>query len=185
MSPDDFDRLVRERRSNILIDATRDVSRDDVTAICSTAQWAPNHKRTWPLRIAVVSGDARARLGEKIADVMQSQNEDATKVQKTRTKYLRAPVVIVVGARDGDSGQRSRENRYAVAAGIQNMLLSAESRGLAVLWGSPATGANDTISDYCGFEHHTEILGLLYVGYASQPANPVERPPLTINWIND
>lgn len=153
--------------------------------MCSAAHWAPNHKRTWPLRIAVVSGDARARLGETIADVMQSQNEDPTKVSKTRTKYLRAPVVIVVGARDGDSGQRSRENRYAVAAGIQNILLSAESRGLAMLWGSPATGANDAIADFCGFEHHTEILGLLYLGYASQQANPVERPPLNINWIVD
>lgn len=157
----------------------------DVEKICLTAQWAPNHKRTWPLRLAVVTGDARSRLGETIADVMATRAEDATKIAKTRTKYLRAPVVIVVGARDGDSGQRSRENRYAVAAGIQNILLAAESHGLAMLWGSPATGANDAISDFCGFEHHTEILGILYLGYAAQRANIVDRPSLDIAWINE
>lgn len=185
MTPDDFDRLVRSRRSNILIDASRDVLRDDVEAICSAAQWAPNHKRTWPLRVAVVTGNARARLGETIADVMQAQGEDDAKVLKTRKKYLRAPVVLVVGARDGDSGQRSRENRYAVAAGIQNILLAAESRGLAMLWGSPATGANDAISDFCKFEHHTEILGLLYLGHAAHAAAQVDRPPFAISWISE
>lgn len=185
MDPSAFDALVRARRSNIQIDPTVEVPLDVVEQICATAQWAPNHKRTWPLRIAVVTDDARSRLGNAIADVMATQNEDANKIAKTRTKYTRAPVVIVVGARDGDSGQRSRENRYAVAAGIQNILLAAEANGLAMLWGSPATGANDTISEFCGFEHHTEILGLLYLGHPREHAKVVERPPLDIAWIDE
>lgn len=185
MDPSAFDALVRARRSNIQIDPTVDIPLDTVEAICASAQWAPNHKRTWPLRVAVITGAARERLGNAIADVMATQNEDDAKVAKTRTKYMRAPVVIVVGARDGDSGQRSRENRYAVAAGIQNILLAAEARGLAMLWGSPATGANDTISEFCGFEHHTEILGLLYLGQPRHAAHDVERPPLDIAWISN
>lgn len=185
MDPAAFDALVRARRSNIQIDESIDIPLDTVETICSMAQWAPNHKRTWPLRIAVVTGPARGRLGNAIADVMASQHEDDTKVAKTRTKYTRAPVVIVVGARDGDSGQRSRENRYAVAAGVQNILLAAEARGLAMLWGSPATGANDIISEFCGFEHHTEIIGMLYLGHPRQSAHDVERPALDIAWIDN
>ncbi|MSO59834.1 MAG: hypothetical protein EXQ63_05870 [Ilumatobacteraceae bacterium] len=175
--------LMSARRSNILIDANAAVNVADITTICDAAMLAPNHKRTWPLRLGVVQGDARSRLGELIADIMASQGDHPSKVLRTRTKYLRAPVVIVLGARDGDSGQRSRENRYAVAAGAQNMLLSAEAMGLAMLWSSPATGANDAISDFCNFEHHTEILGLMYLGYAAQVASDVHRPPTPITWL--
>ncbi len=172
-----------ERRSNILIDAQVPVEMADITSLCDAAMLAPNHKRTWPLRLAVVQGDARSQLGELIADIMASQGDDPSKVLRTRTKYLRAPVVIVLGARDGDSGQRSRENRYAVAAGAQNMLLIAQALGLAMLWSSPATGANDAISDFCDFEHHTEILGLMYLGHASSAAPDVPRPPTPVTWV--
>jgi malonate-semialdehyde dehydrogenase (acetylating)/methylmalonate-semialdehyde dehydrogenase len=39
-----------------------------VEKLCDLAQWAPNHKRTWPWRFALVEGDGRARLGEVIAE---------------------------------------------------------------------------------------------------------------------
>ncbi|GDX29444.1 hypothetical protein LBMAG13_18690 [Actinomycetes bacterium] len=184
IQPSELQELMTARRSNILIDANTSVEVTDITALCNAAMLAPNHKRTWPLRLGVVQGDARSRLGELIADIMASQGDDPSKVERTRTKYLRAPVVIVLGARDGDSGQRSRENRYAVAAGAQNMLLAAEARGLAMLWSSPATGANDAISKFCDFEHHTEILGLMYLGYAAQSPPEIERPSTPITWIS-
>ena len=83
---------------------------------------------------------------EAIADVMAAQGDDAPKVAKTRTKYLRSPLVIAAGAAPGDSPERTAENRYAVAAGIQNLLLAAHAHGLAALWGSPMRGANATLS---------------------------------------
>ena len=119
MSPDDLSDLIRSRRSSLLIDATRDVPREVVEQLLELVTWAPNHKRTWPWRLAVLTGDTRRVLGETIADVMATQGDDAPKVAKTRTKYLRSPIVLAAGAAGGDSPERTAENRYAVAAGCR------------------------------------------------------------------
>lgn len=134
MTPDELSALIRSRRSSLLIDAHREVPRDIVEHLLELLTWAPNHKRTWPWRLAVLTGESRRALGEAIADVMAAQGDDAPKVAKTRTKYLRSPIVIAAGAAPGDSPERTAENRYAVAAGIQNLLLAAHAHGLAALW---------------------------------------------------
>lgn len=176
MSPDELAGLIAARRSSLLIDAHAPVADHDIDAMVTAAQWAPNHKRTWPLRVCVVTGGSRRALGETIAESMQQRGDDAAKVEKTRTKYMRAPVVLIVAAAAGDSDTETLENTYAVAAGVQNMLLTAEARGLATLWGSPAKGAQRAITDFCGMDHTDSVIGLVYVGVPSQPAPPVERP---------
>ena len=54
----------------MLVDVDRPVPHELVERLCELAQWAPNHKRTWPWRFALVEGDARAELGDLIADAM-------------------------------------------------------------------------------------------------------------------
>lgn len=175
--------LVRARRSSLLIDAEREVPREVVEQLCELITWAPNHKRTWPWRIAVVGGDSRRELGERISSAMAAQGDDEPKVHKARTKYLRSPWVVIVGADPGDSTERTAENRYAVAAGIQNMLLAAHAHGLAALWGSPARGANDTIVEMCRFPGGTEILGLVYLGWPTKEQESPGRPAVDITWL--
>jgi len=184
MSPEDLASLIRNRRSNLFIDANGSVPSDDIIAMADAAQWAPNHKRTWPLRLCVVTGDSRRQLGEVIADAMQQRGDDAAKVEKTRTKYMRAPLVLVIASASGASETETVENSYAVAAGIQNMLLTAETRGYATLWGSPAKGSNDAIAQFCGMEATDTVMGLIYVGPPTKSAPHVERPPTNITFRN-
>ena len=51
--PSDFAHLVRARRTSMLVHGQRPVPRDLVEQLCELAQWAPNHKRTWPWRFAL------------------------------------------------------------------------------------------------------------------------------------
>lgn len=183
MSPDDLANLIRSRRSSLLIDAQREVPRAVVEELIELLTWAPNHKRTWPWRLAVLTGDSRRVLGESIANVMAAQGDDAPKVEKTRTKYLRSPIVIAAGAAPGDSPERTAENRYAVAAGLQNLLLAAHARGLAALWGSPMRGANAVINDVCRFAPDTEVLGLVYLGWPTGTVETPVRPAADVNWL--
>ena len=183
MTPEELSSVIRSRRSSLLIDRDREVSRELVTELLELVTWAPNHKRTWPWRLAVITGDTRRVLGERIADVMAAQGDDAPKVEKTRTKYLRSPIVVAAGAASGDSPERTAENRYAVAAGIQNFLLGAHAHGLAALWGSPMRGANAAINDVCGFANDTEILGLIYLGWPTGNVEVPERPAPSVNWL--
>lgn len=168
--------LIRRRRTSMLVDNTRDVPTDMVMQLCELAQWAPNHKRTWPWRFALATGDARARLGDTIADAMHVQGDTPERVLKTRGKYLRTPATLVVGTAPGDSELRTAENRDAVAAGIQNLLLGAAAAGLATYWGSCPKGANDDVAAFAGFEHGTHVTGLIYLGWATSVVEAPVRP---------
>ena len=176
MTPEELETLITARRSNLLIDASRSIDEVIIQRIISVAQWAPNHKRTWPLRIAVITGDSRSTLGNTIADAMAAQGDEAMKVTKTRGKFMRTPIVMVIAAAIGHSDNETEENKYAVAAGIQNMLLMAESFGLAALWGSPAKGANDAITTLCSMKLTDHVMGIVYLGWPTQSLAAPDRP---------
>ena len=176
MTPDELETLITARRSSLLIDASRSIDDAIIQRIISVAQWAPNHKRTWPLRIAVITGDSRSTLGNTISDAMSAQGDEAMKVTKTRGKFMRTPIVMVIAAAIGHSDNETEENKYAVAAGIQNMLLMAESFGLAALWGSPAKGANDAITTLCSMKLTDHVMGIVYLGWPTQSLAAPDRP---------
>ena len=167
----------------MLVDKERRVPHDMLRDLCELAVGAPNHKRTWPWRFAIADGDARARLGEVIADAMERHGDPPEKVQKARTKYLRTPVTVVVGSAPGDSHLRTAENRDAVAAGIQIMLLAATEQGLASYWGSCPKGANDVVAELCGFEPGTHISALIYMGWATTTVESPGRPAPEVHVI--
>lgn len=167
----------------MLVDKQRAVPRELLVELCELAQWAPNHKRTWPWRFAIADGEARAELGEVVATAMEAHGDMPEKVAKARTKYLRTPATIIVGSAAGDSRLRTDENRDAVAAGIQNLLLGATAHGLASYWSTCPKGANDAVADLCGFEPGTQVVGLVYLGWATSPVEPPARPAPAVHVI--
>ena len=136
-SLESFDRLARARRTSLLVDRAAPVPDELVDRLLRMATWAPNHKRTWPWRFAVVTGEGRTRLGRLVAAFEERRGADAAKVAKAAGKYLRAPVVLLIGSAWDPSETRRQEDRDAVAAGVQTLLLGATAAGLASHW---ATG---------------------------------------------
>src|SRR5690349_7811640 len=95
--------VVRERRSNLRVEADREIPEAWLRELCDLAMWAPNHERTNPWRFALFVGDGRARLGKAFEAGLQAQGEsDERKLDKARTKYLRAPAMLVVGSSSHD-----------------------------------------------------------------------------------
>ena len=183
MNLDEFTALAQSRRTSMLVQAELAVPRDAVTALCELAQFAPNHKRTWPWRFAIADGAGRARLGEVVAAAMDAHGDPPEKVAKALTKYLRTPTILIVGSAAGETELRTAENRDAVAAGVQNILLAATAQGLANYWSSCPTGANDATAALCQFEAGTTIVAIIYLGWANgAPAAP-PRPPAPITII--
>ncbi|MFM8650437.1 MAG: nitroreductase [Actinomycetota bacterium] len=179
LGPDDFDsvaRMIRARRTSMIVDKSRDVGDDVLDELFELAAWAPCHKRTWPWRFAVVRGESRSTLGHTVADAMQRFGDEPDKVAKARTKYTRTPVVVVVGSVVGDSDQRTAENRDATSVAVQNFMLGATARGIATYWGSCPKGADADVATLCGFETDTKIVALVYVGWATSAVEAPERP---------
>jgi nitroreductase len=182
---DAFAKLVRERRTSLLVDQTHDVPGELVTTLCELVTWAPNHKKTWPWRFAVFTGEGRARLGEAmVADMIDARFGDEGKLAKTRTKYRRTPTVLVVGCAPHDNEMLDAENRDAVAAGVQNLLLGATTLGLASFWSTPALTRPPGVLSLCGFAPDDRVIGMIYLGWALGECSVPERPAPTITHID-
>ena len=179
-----FSSRVRQRRTRLTMDPSRDVERATIERLCTEATWAPCHRLTWPWRFAAFTGESRRGLGDVAADAMAAHGDAAPKVSKTRTKFLRAPVVVVVGSEPGSSDLETAENRDAVAAGVQNFLLGATALGLATFWSSCPKGANDPVARHCGFVDGTHVAAMLYVGWPVGEPPVGERPPADVRWFD-
>lgn len=182
---DAFASLVRRRRTSLVMDLTATVPFDMIERLTELVTWAPNHKRTWPWRLAWFTGDARQRLGDAAAAAMERRGDGPAKVAKTRTKYLRAPGMLVVGSDAGDTPLRTLENREATAAGIQNLLLGATALGLASFWSSCPKGAEPAVAGVCDFPHGTAIVALVYLGWPSGAVAAPSRPTPSLRHITD
>lgn len=180
-----FTALVRARRTSMFVDHDRQVPLDLVSDLCELVTWAPNHKLTHPWRFAVFTGEGRARLGESMADDMaRADFGDEAKQAKTRTKYLRTPMTLVVGCAPHDNEMLHEENRDTVAAGIQNLLLGATALGLASFWSTPALTQPKGTLELCGFAPDDRIVGVVYLGWADREAPPQERLTPSITHID-
>ncbi|MEY3493975.1 MAG: hypothetical protein RL413_1393 [Actinomycetota bacterium] len=178
------DDAIRARRTAMVVDTDRMVDRALIEELCELAIWAPNHKRTWPWRFASITGGARLRLGAVISDAMAARGDDAAKVDKARTKYARTPNVLVIGSVPGDTPERTAENRDAVAAGAQNLMLAATARGIATYWGSCPKGANDAVAEFVGFDSGAHVVGIFYMGWARDTPDAPARPPAGVVHID-
>ena len=168
----------------MIVDHAREVPLEVVEELCALAVWAPNHKKTWPWRFAVFTGDGRALLGQTMANEMERIGfGDAVKRDKTRTKYLRTPTTLVVGSAAHDNEVLHAENRDAVAAGIQNVLLGATALGLASFWSTPAVTRPPAVLTLCGFEPDDRLVGVIYLGWATQKCPAPPRPDLPITHV--
>ncbi len=180
---DRFEALATGRRTNLRMDPERPVDDGLLARLCELAMWAPNHKRTWPWRFAALRGDARARLGAVLAEALVAEGAEAAKVDKARVKYLRAPVVLAVSAAADDDAERHAENRDAVAAGVQNLLLGATAAGLASYWGTGAVTGLDGVKRLCGFAPTDTIVALIYLGWPIGEVPVPQRPAADVHFI--
>jgi nitroreductase len=176
-------RLIRERRSNVNVDPERPVPREMIAELLELATWAPNHKRTNPWRFAVVTGEARARLGALTAEGLIRDGAPPAKAETARTKFLRAPVILTVGSAAHDDPILHRENRDAVVAGVQNILLAATAMGLATKWTTGSTVDEASVKELVGLGPRDELVGLIYLGWPFQACPPSQREVPAVRWV--
>ncbi len=179
-----FSALVTSRRTNLRIDPDRAVDPSMVAELCRLATWAPNHRLTEPWRFAVVTGSNRAELGARAAAYQAELGESVeARLQKTRGKYLRAPVSLAVACVHHPDPETHMEDRDAVSAGIQNILLGATALGLASYWGSGLVTQSPEVKNLCGFAPDDDLLGIIYLGWpTSSVASPGRSAPQT-HWL--
>lgn len=150
-----------------------------IETLLDAAVCAPNHHRTEPWRFYVVSGESRAAIGSRVAAAMAARDEDARAVEKQCTAFLRAPYVIAVTTRPGSDAAETLENRDAVAAAIQNMLLAGTALGLATIWRTGKLVSEPAVRAFLGLDAAETVVGFVYVGYPAAAPVAWDRQPAT------
>ncbi len=178
-------RVVKARRTNLRIDKDRPVDHSTVEALIELSTWAPNHHLTQPWLYSVVSGPARATMGEVTAEFLHSGGmTDEAKLEKTRTKYLRAPVLVMIASRSRDSASDSTriEDRDAVASAVQTLLVAASSLGLSSYWGTGAICYAPAVKGFCGFPDDADVVAAIYLGWPIGGVPVPNRLAPSITW---
>jgi nitroreductase len=147
-------------------------TRAQVERILEAATHAPNHHCIQPWRFLVLAGQARIELGEVMAESLldrlgeTEQEVGDALLMKERGKLARSPIVIAVAAEyPRQSGVLEIENVEAVAAAVENMLLTAEELGLAAIWRTGEAAYDPRVKRWLGLAEEDHIVAFLYLGY--------------------
>ena len=178
--------VIRTRRTSLLVDADLPVDRSAIEELIELATWAPNHKRTWPWRFTVLEGDARLRFGAALAEEARAGGAPPEKVAKLPTKYARSPVVVLVWVVVDVDPVRAREDRDAVAAAVQNLLLGATAFGLGNYWATIPSVLEEAARRFAHVDGDADhdLVALVYLGWPTGTVTAPERPAPAIRWMD-
>ncbi len=178
---------IRGRRSNMNVDHEAAIDDATIDELIELARWAPNHFRTNPFKFAVIRGAARGRLGQIAADALAAAGGQPPVVERQRAQFERTPVVLAIAAAPDADAVKQFENRYTVAAGVQNILLAATARGLASAWRSGPAMVDPAVAGpvkaALGFAPDDEIVAYVYLGHQAGPPGNRDLPPALVNRI--
>lgn len=139
---------------------------------------APDHGRLRPWRFTVLEGAARERLGDAMANCLRARIPQSPQehLDAERGKAMRAPTIILVGAKIRKGKIPEVEQVAAVSAAVQNMLLAAHALGHGAMWKTGAAAYDPGVKALAGLAPEDHIVALVYLGTVLTPGPLVEAP---------
>ena len=141
----------------------------DVLTILNTANWAPTHGYTEPWRFVVFSGNGlegfanfQSKLYESLTPSERFEERKFTKLKDT--PLLASHIIAIAVSPVEKSKIPLIEEIVATSCAVQNMLLSAAAKSIAVHWTSGGMTYTEEMKSFLGCKTKDLILGFLYLG---------------------
>ena len=162
--------------------------RKSVHRMLSMATRVPDHGKLAPWRFVVISGDARRRITEQLADIALARDPDMADDlrEKERTRLTRAPVVIVVISTAGEHPKIPEwEQVLSAGAVCLNLFMAANALGFAANWLTEWYSYDPDTLPLLGVESGERVAGILHVGTPTMPPTDRPRPDVDqlLTWI--
>lgn len=159
----------------------KQVPRDAVERMLSTAVWAPNHKHTEPWRFFVMTKDSPLR--NKVADfaktaILKQNAEDTNRAERMRSWVLNQPLLIFAYSIPGIHEEMTRENYAATVCALHNVNLAGVAEGLTVTWETGGVAKLAGLAEAVGAEPDWQLVAMATVGYADEETKS-ERTPVS------
>jgi len=157
-------------------------SASELDTMLAIASRVPDHKKLAPWRFIVIEGEARARLGEVVAEACIAAEKEPpshVRLETERNRLMRAPMVIAVVSRVTPHRSAPEwEQILSAGAACMNLCIAANALGYGTSWITEWIAYNKTVSAALGLADNERIAGLIYVGTAMERPEERERPAL-------
>ncbi len=148
-----------------------------IEQLLSAAVRAPDHGRLKPWRFILIRGEARRKFGDLMAASFYKRNPQTNpeQVERERAKPMRAPLIIVVGARIRLEGPIPViEQIMSAGAAAQNIMVGAYAMGYGCAWKTGDAAYADDVKAAFDLTPADAIVGFLYLGKNQSP--PADAP---------
>ena len=155
---------------------------EQLRQMLTAAARVPDHKKLAPWRFIVFEGEARAKFGKVLAEVLP--REDANPPSPARIaletgRFLRAPLVVAVISRvTPNPAAPDWEQILSAGAACQNLCLAANGLGFGSNWITEWYGYSAGVRAALGLADNERVAGFIYVGTATQNLPDRDRPAL-------
>ncbi len=141
----------------------------------------PDHGKIVPWRLISYSGDARVKIGEKLAALALKRNpdmdEDAIKAEKKQ--FLPAPVTIGVISKTSEHFKVSELEQILSAGAVAlNLVHGANALGFGAHWVTRWFAYDDEAAKMLGASEGEQFVAFVHIGTASRRLEERDRPDL-------
>lgn len=153
-------------------------TQEQLDIMFSAALRAPDHARLRPWRFLTVTGDARYKLGELLAEVAREDQPDLSEDAINRCKGLplRAPtLVLAICVTQQHPKVPVLEQQMSLAAGVQNILLAAHAQDVGAMWRTGAICYHPLLARGLGLKDNEKLLGFIYMGTPAGSRKRIDR----------
>jgi nitroreductase len=155
----------------------------ELETILTIASRVPDHKKLAPWRFILIAGDARAKLGEVVAEACVAAEKEApshVRLDMERSRLMRAPLVIAVVSRVTPHRSAPEwEQVLSAGAACFNLCLAANALGYGTSWITEWIAYNKAVGAALGLSENERIAGFVYVGTPAERSEERERPALS------
>lgn len=180
-SPETLDLLLRRRSTSAKAMGEPGPDASQLRQMLAAASRVPDHGKLFPWRFLVIEGDARAVLGEVLAEALVARNATVSESLKRfeRARFLRAPVVVaVISSLKTEKPIPEWEQQLSAGAVCQTLLVAAAAAGFGANWLTEWCAYDDIVTRALGLGQGEKVAGFVYIGTASAPLEERERPVL-------
>ena len=154
----------------------------ELDTILTIASRVPDHKKLAPWRFILLEGDARAGLGEVVAEACVAAEKEPpshVRLETERTRLMRAPLVIAVVSRVTPHRSAPEwEQVLSAGAACLNLCLAANALGYGTSWITEWIAYNAAVGAALHLADNERIAGFIYVGTPMERPDERERPAL-------
>jgi len=182
-APDTINLLLTRRSGSAKAMTGPGPNASELQTILTAAARVPDHGKLFPWRFILFEGDARARMGDVLAQALKETEPDAATPERLdfeRARFLRAPVIVGVVSRVRYSIPIPVwEQELSAGAVCQTMLLAATSMGYVANWLTEWPAFNPRVSEALGLGEGERIAGFVYIGTSAMTLEERVRPDLS------